>query len=41
MDDNEKKQEITEKNLGLVGKLEQLMSQNQSEGNNSSTKVKK
>ena len=42
MDDNEKKQEIMEKNLGLVGKLEQLIdgSQNQSEGNNSSTKAK-
>lgn len=42
MDDYEKKQEIMEKNLGLVGKLEQLIdgSQNQSEGNNSSTKAK-
>ena len=42
MDDNEKKQEIMEKNLGLVGKLEQLIdgSQNQSEGNNSPTKAK-
>jgi len=42
MDDYEKKQEIMEKNLGLFGKLEQLIdgSQNQSEGNNSSTKPK-
>ena len=42
MDDYEKKQEIMEKNLGLVGKLEQLIdgSQNQSEGNNPSTKAK-
>ena len=42
MDDYEKKQEIMEKNLGLVGKLEQLIdgSQNKSEGNNSSTKAK-
>ena len=42
MDDHEKKQEIMEKNLGLVGKLEQLIdgSQNKSEGNNSSTKAK-
>ena len=42
MDDYEKKQEIMEKNLGLVGKLEQLIdgSQNQSEGNKSSTKPK-
>ena len=42
MDDYEKKQEIMEKNLGLVGKLEQLIdgSQNQSEGNKSSTKAK-
>ena len=42
MDDHEKKQEIMEKNLGLVGKLEQLIdgSQNQSEGNNSATKAK-
>ncbi len=42
MDDNEKKQEIMEKNLGLVGKLKQFIdgSQYQSEGNNSSTKAK-
>ncbi len=42
MDDYEKKQEIMEKNLGLVGKLKQFIdgSQYQSEGNNSSTKAK-